>query len=164
MKKSHILFSASQSNQRPHLSHGAYVQSCQYMDCRTHSQMFSLGFYVNSVLYTGICSTYVLQVAGKIDNTKANAQKFLEDQLTSLSDVYDLAIVSYALQLAGSPQAGTAWNKLNQKSQTSGKGYQIIVTTNEKCLTNTFLIKPKRCFYIFSQIHQVLGILKASIP
>ena len=63
----------------------------------------------------------MFQVAVKVDGARAKAQKFLEDQLASLTDVYDLAIVSYALQLADSLQAQKAWNKLDQKAQTSGK-------------------------------------------
>ena len=66
-------------------------------------------------------------MAIKIEQAKAISQKFLEDQLPSLTDVYDLAIVSYALQLANSPHAATAWTKLDQKSQTSGK-FHIIIT------------------------------------
>ena len=68
-----------------------------------------------------IIASSAFKVAAKVDDAKAKAQKFLEDQLDTLTDVYDLAIVSYALQLAGSLKAQSAWDKLDQKAQTNGK-------------------------------------------
>ena len=62
------------------------------------------------------------QFADKIERAKLDsAIEFLENQLTPLSDVYELAIVSFALQLVGSDQASTAWDKLDQKSHMKGE-------------------------------------------
>ena len=60
------------------------------------------------------------QVLPKITEAQQKALSFLEGEVTGLTDVYDLAIVTYSLRLAGSPRAGEAWGKLNAKAIEQG--------------------------------------------
>ncbi|KAL4240835.1 hypothetical protein ACF0H5_001623 [Mactra antiquata] len=57
-------------------------------------------------------------VAARISNVQSNAITYLEGQISQMNDVYDLAICSYALALAGSSQADLVWNKLDAKAKT----------------------------------------------
>ena len=42
----------------------------------------------------------------------ANAVRYLEGQIAGIEDAYGMAITTYALELAGSPSAGTAYDRL----------------------------------------------------
>jgi len=55
-----------------------------------------------------------------VEAAKVKAQTYLEAQVSSTSDVYDLAIVAYALQLAGSQRAQEIWEALDRKAIVEG--------------------------------------------
>jgi len=55
-----------------------------------------------------------------VEAAKVKAQTYLEAQVNSTSDVYDLAIVAYALQLAGSQRAREIWEALDRKAIVEG--------------------------------------------
>jgi hypothetical protein len=51
---------------------------------------------------------------------QTKALSYLENEVPTLTDVYDLSIVGYALQLAQSSQASLVWTKLDAKAKTEG--------------------------------------------
>jgi hypothetical protein len=53
--------------------------------------------------------------------------RFLEDQLPLTTDVYELAIIAYVLNLGASPRAREALDKLQTLSTTEGIYFQIII-------------------------------------
>ncbi|WAR21624.1 CD109-like protein [Mya arenaria] len=55
-------------------------------------------------------------VAIKISAAQAKSQTYLEGQISQITNVYDLAIVGYALQMAGSSKANDVWTKLDNKT------------------------------------------------
>ncbi|XP_052770025.1 CD109 antigen-like isoform X2 [Mya arenaria] len=55
-------------------------------------------------------------VATKISAAQAKSQTYLEGQISQITNVYDLAIVGYALQMAGSSKANDVWTKLDNKT------------------------------------------------
>ncbi|XP_060581969.1 CD109 antigen-like isoform X2 [Ruditapes philippinarum] len=57
-------------------------------------------------------------VAKKISMVQTKALSYLENEVPTLTDVYDLSIVGYALQLAQSSQASLVWTKLDAKAKT----------------------------------------------
>jgi hypothetical protein len=51
---------------------------------------------------------------------QTKALSYLENKVPTLTDVYHLSIVGYALQLAQSSQASLVWTKLDAKAKTEG--------------------------------------------
>ncbi|XP_053383073.1 CD109 antigen-like [Mercenaria mercenaria] len=88
------------------------------------------------VLISLLEARVVKGVADKISTAEAKALSYLEGEVPTLADIYDLAIVGYALQLARSPQADVVWRKLdaNAKSEAGTKFWQKVdkVKTNVK--------------------------------
>jgi CD109 antigen len=62
-----------------------------------------------------------LQEAGK-HGAAARAVKYLEGKLNAIDDAYTMAIVTYALEVAASPRAGEAYNKLMSMAHESEEG------------------------------------------
>ena len=60
---------------------------------------------VNNLQQAEICKT----------DSNQNAQQYLERHLTNITDVYQLSIVTYGLQLVGSSESTKALNLLNQR-------------------------------------------------
>ena len=60
-------------------------------------------------------------MAAKIEGVQSKAQKYLEDKIPELTNVYDLAIVGYSLELAGSLKSADIWAKLLPKAKSDGK-------------------------------------------
>lgn len=63
---------------------------------------------------------------------KDKAVTYLENQTASLTDVYDLAIAAYALQLANSTQADDVWKKLDAAAVVKGLLFFSFITTHFK--------------------------------
>lgn len=61
---------------------------------------------------------------------------YLESEVPNLADVYDLAIVGYALQLSGSTQADAVWRKLDAKAKIEGFGFMLFVKRSQDITQN----------------------------
>jgi len=61
------------------------------------------------------------QVDGQTADAVAKSVAYLQGQVPAMTDVYELAITSYVLAVAGSPQAETALNMLITLATTEGR-------------------------------------------
>ena len=74
--------------------------------------------YITTIWILIAC--FVHQVPAKIASTTQLALQFLENEVERMSDVYELAISSYALTLAGSAAAPTVKAKLMDRATLEG--------------------------------------------
>jgi hypothetical protein len=61
-----------------------------------------------------------MKVPELTDRAIQRARTYLEEEISLLDDVYELALVAYALQITGSPMLGEVINKLNAKATVKG--------------------------------------------